>query len=455
MSVFRTSGVVSFGDECSYFWDPCLRKLSDALLGTREEDFYELARPIEKLDWIDDYRENWTIAAVGWGLHPTASLLTGADLVLATVPLFTNGYLSELRNPHQDFGSALNAVMRMSLKLKDELAVVSDSKTGLMGVNQYLPGDKVGLEQSPSELILIAENLPKEMDLELEAYGEVSRNWSRIEEATAVVVRSDRKLGREELSRAPMLKLIVTATHGLDHIDLEEARRRAIIVERLPVRARAVAELTLGMLLSLARGIALSDRMMREGKWVKGRVRSFELEGKRAGVVSMGIVGSEISQILRSFGMIVSFYDKYKAGSVSLEKLLRESDVLVLASPLTNETKGLIGRRELEMMKEGAILINVGRGELLDLEAVVEALESGKLGGLGLDVYPEEPPFGSGTFERLLGFDNVVLTPHLGGTSREAERRVVREAVKVFGKWLGIRRNSIERRVTEGILRTI
>ncbi|RDD54083.1 MAG: hypothetical protein BA066_01110 [Candidatus Korarchaeota archaeon NZ13-K] len=431
--------MISFGVDCSYFWGPCLERLRNILLGLREEEFYELARPLARLDWVDCYADRWTLAAVGWGLAPTASSLTRASITIASHPIFRHGYLSELGNPHEDFGSAVNAAMRFSLVMKDRLAIISDVSTGMRGVNQYLPGDRISVDWPKEELILVAESLPKELDHELEAYGEVSRNWNRLEDATALVIRTDKRLGSEELSRAPMLKLIVTATHGLDHIDTDEARRRAIIVERVPVRARAVAELALGMILSLSRGICLSDRLMRDRSWAKGRVRCFELAGKRAGIISMGIVGSEIAELLRGIGMSVDYYDKYRAGGRELERLLRESDVVVLASPLTEETRGLIGRREISLMKDGAILINVGRGELLDLEAAVEALDSGKLGGLGLDVFPREPPFGDPVFERLLGFDNVIMTPHIGGTSRESERRIVEEVTRIFGKWMGSR----------------
>lgn len=437
MSAFRTSEVVSFGIECSYSWRPCLDKLNSLLLGLREEEFYELARPTSSLDWIGGYREKWSVAAVGWGLAPTASALTGARLTLASTPLFSQGYLSEVKNPYDDFGSAVNAAMRFNLTMKDRLAIVADVDTGMKGVAQYLPGDEVRAGRPSEELILVADNLPEELDPKLETYGEVSRNWDRIEEATALVIRTDKKLGSGEFSKAPMLKLVVTATHGLDHIDMEEAKRRAIIVERAPVRARAVAELALGMILSLSRGICASDRMMRERLWAKGKVNCFELAGRKVGIISMGIVGSEIAELLKSVGMHVSYYDKYKAGGSGLEKLLRESDVIVLASPLTEETRGLIGRKELSIMRKGAILINVGRGELVDLGAALEALESGKLGGLGLDVFPREPPFGDATFERMLELDNVVVTPHIGGTSRESESRVVEEVTRIFGKWMG------------------
>ncbi len=415
-----------------------MKKLSDLLLGLREENFYEIARPREELEWIERYR-GWTIAAVGWGLAPTASKLTRADLTLASSPSFSNGYLSELNNPYDDFGSAVTAAMRLDLKLKDELAIVSDVTTGMRGVCQYYPGDRIQTNPSSEELILVADNLPKDLDKELELYGEVSRDWSRLEDATVLIIRTDRKLDADDFSKASMLKLIITATHGLDHIDIEEAKRRAIIIERAPVRARAVAELALGIILALVRGIAYSDRKMRELEWVKGEVRGFELAGRRAGVISMGIVGREVAEVLRGIGMHVDYYDKYKMGGRSLERVLRESDIIVLTSPLTEETRGLIGRKEIAMMKDGAILVNVGRGELLDLDAALEALEVGKLGGLGLDVYSKEPPFGNDTFERLRRMNNVILTPHLGGSSEEAERRIVSDVLRIMSKWFGRR----------------
>jgi D-3-phosphoglycerate dehydrogenase len=161
----------------------------------------------------------------------------------------------------------------------------------------------------------------------------------------------------------------------------------------------------------------------------------------------MGIVGREVAEVLKGIGMHVDYYDRYRTGGRSLERLLRESDIVVLTSPLTEETRGLIGRREIAMMKDGAILVNVGRGELLDLDAALEALETGKLGGLGLDVYPREPPFGDEAFERLRNMDNVILTPHLGGSSEEAERRIVSEVLGIMGKWFG-RRSEISRDIS-------
>ncbi len=437
VSAFRTSEVVSFGDltECSYFWRPCVGRLARILSGIREEEFYELAIPQERLTWLPKVRERGIVASLGWGLAPTASILTEPDFLAASEPVFRSGYLRDLVNPHDDFGSALTAAMRVTRILKDRLVVMSDVDTGLRGVRHVRPGAEFPLETGEDELFLLADNIPKELDEKLEDLGEVTRDWNRLEEATVAVIRTSRKLGAKELAAAARLKLIITATHGLDHVDLTEARRRAIIVERAPVRARAVAELTLGLILDLARGISAGDRRMRAGEWAKRRLKGFEVVGKRVGIISMGVVGSEIASLLRAVGMEVSFYDKYRDGGKPLEELLRESDIVVLASPLTEETRGMIGRAELSLMKDGAYLVNVGRGELVDLDALIEALESGKLAGAALDVYPREPPFGEEAYERLSGLDNVILTPHIGGNTRESDRRIVREVMAILGRW--------------------
>ncbi len=437
VSAFRTSEVVSFGElsDCSYFWKPCVDRLARVLSGVREEEFYELAIPRERLNWLPKVREKGTLASLGWGLAPTASVLTEPDFLAASEPVFKAGYLRDLLNPHDDFGSSLTAAMRVTRTLKDRLVVMSDVATGLEGVTHVPPGGDFSISPDKEELFLLADNLPKELDDRLESLGEVTRDWNRLKEATVVVVRTSRSLGPEEFRTASRLKLVITATHGLDHIDVREARRRAVIVERAPVRARAVAELTLGLILDLARGISLGDRRMREGEWAKKRLKGFEVSGKRVGIISMGVVGSEIASLLRAVGMEVSFYDKYKDGGKPLDDLLRESDVVVLASPLTEETKGMMGRREFSLMKDGAYLVNVGRGELVDLEALIDSLESGKLAGAALDVFPKEPPFGEDAYERLSQLDNVILTPHIGGNTRESDRRIVREVLWILGKW--------------------
>ena len=428
--------MVPFGEnKCSYFWNPCIRKLANLLTGMREEDFYNLISTNEKIEWLADVRKKAVTASIGWGLAPVASILTRPDFLAASEPVFKHGYLLDLINPYDSFGDALAATMRITRKLKDELVVMSDASTGLINVREVPPGGSFEVEPDGEELFLVADNLPRDLDRKLERFGEVTRNWNRLEESTVVIVRTSSKLGRKEMKLARRLKLVVTATHGLDHIDLNEAKRRAIIVERAPVRARAVAELTLGLILDLARGISLGDRKIRSGEWAKKRLKGFELAGRNAGIVSMGVVGSEISSILSRVGMNVSFYDKYRGGGKPLERLLRESDVIVIASPLTEETKGMIGRKELEIVKDGAIIVNVGRGEVIDLEALLDHLESGKIGGAAIDVFPKEPPFSDSIYGRLRELDNVVLTPHIGGNTLESDRRITKEVTRIIARW--------------------
>ncbi len=401
----------------------------------REEDFYSLVSPSRRVDWLADVRERAITASLGWGLAPAASILTRPDFLAASEPIFNHGYLSDLVNPYDSFGDALAATMRITRKLKDELVVMSDVPTELINVKEVPLGGNFYIEPHGEELFLVADNLPVDLDYELESLGEVTRDWNRMEESTVVVVRTSKKLGKKEIRSAKRLKLVITATHGLDHIDLNEAKRRAVVVERVPVRARAVAESTLGLVLDLARGISLGDRKMRSGEWAKKKLKGFELAGKRAGIISMGVVGFEIASILRRVGMDVSFYDKYREGSEPLEKLLRESDVIVIASPLTEETKGMIGRKELEIVKDRAIIVNVGRGEVIDLEALLDYLESGKIGGAALDVFSREPPFDDSAYDRLKELDNVVLTPHIGGNTLESDRRITREVMMILARW--------------------
>ncbi len=403
----------------------------------REEDFYDLVTRSESIEWLSRIRESATIASLGWGLAPVASMLTKPDFLAASEPIFSLGYLSDIVNPYKTFGDALTAAMRITRRLKDELVVMSDVPTGLIDVKEAPLGGDFNTRKQKGELFLIADNLPRDLDPKLEELGEVTRDWNRIEESTVVVIRTSKKLGKEEFKAAKRLKLVVTATHGLDHVDLSEAKRRAIVVERAPVRARAVAELVLGLILDLARGISLGDRKMRSGDWAKRRLKGFELVGKKVGIISMGVVGLEISSILRNVGMEVSFYDKYRDGGKPLERILRDSEIIVLASPLTEETRGIIGRRELEIAREGAIIVNVGRGELIELEALLDALESGKIKGAALDVFPKEPPFEDALYERLRKLENVVLTPHIGGNTLESDRRITREVVRILEKWFG------------------
>ncbi|MFQ6054230.1 MAG: hydroxyacid dehydrogenase [Candidatus Bathyarchaeia archaeon] len=246
----------------------------------------------------------------------------------------------------------------------------------------------------------------------------------------ALVVRSRTKVTGEVLARGRRLKAVARAGVGLDNIDVEEARRRGVEVVNSPeAPSNAVAELVLGFMLSLARRIPEADAGMKRGEWMKGRLRGFELSGKTLGIIGFGRIGYLLGKKAKALGMRVLAYDviidkrmEYVedagAEAVSMETLLASSDFVTVHVPLLPQTRHMIGRREIEMMKRGAYLINAARGAIVDEDALREALLSGRLAGAALDVYEEEPPRDT----RLTGMRNVVCTPHIGAETAEAQR---------------------------------
>lgn len=245
----------------------------------------------------------------------------------------------------------------------------------------------------------------------------------------ALIVRSRTKVTREVLEAAGNLKLIVRAGVGLDNIDLEAARERNIAVTNTPEAiSSSVAELTVGLMLAVARGIAEADRTVKGGGWSKEKFVGLGLKGKTLGIIGLGRIGCEVARVGKALGMKVIFYDVAPRDEVakeigcepagSLEELLASSDIISIHVPLTAETRHLIGERELSKVKPGAILINTARGAIVDEKALYWALKSGRLGGAGLDVYEEEPPKNID----LVRLPNVVCTPHIGAQTREAQR---------------------------------
>jgi len=263
-----------------------------------------------------------------------------------------------------------------------------------------------------------------------EEYPDEDRLVELVKDVDAIIVRSKPKVTRKIIENAPKLKVIGRAGVGLDNIDLEAARERGVKVVNSPgASSRSVAELVFGLLFAVARKIAFADRKMREGQWVKKQCLGRELEGKTIGIIGFGRIGYEVAKIANAFGMKVLLYDpkpneeraKEVGGKfVPLEELLRESDVVTLHVPLIEATYHLINEDKLKLMKKTAILINASRGAVVDTDALVRALKEGWIAGAGLDVYEEEPlPKG----HPLTKFDNVVLTPHIGASTEEAQMR--------------------------------
>ncbi len=244
-----------------------------------------------------------------------------------------------------------------------------------------------------------------------------------------VVVRGRTKITSSVIDAGRALKIIGRAGTGLDNIDLAAAERRGIVVLNTPeAPVNAVAELVVGLMIAVARKIALADRLMKEGKWPKHELLGTELSGKVLGVIGFGRIGRRVAEIARAIGMRILAYDiidiprevlqQTDATLVDLDRLLSESDFITLHVPLTDDTRHMINEERLRRMKRGAVIVNASRGAVIDEEALYRALREGWIAGAALDVFEREPPVGS----KLLELDNVVLTPHIGAETREAQR---------------------------------
>ena len=255
-------------------------------------------------------------------------------------------------------------------------------------------------------------------------------------EYEALVVRSETKVTAEVIQAGKRLQVIGRAGIGVDNIDLDAATTAGIAVVNAPTgNTVAAAEHTMALMLALSRNIPNAHQSLKSGEWRRSAFTGIEVRNKTLGIIGLGRVGSEVALRARSFGMRLVAYDPFVAPDyargqsvelLSLEEVLAESDFVTLHTPLTDNTRSLIGARELSSMKQGARLINVARGDLIDEDALLEALETDKLGGVALDVFAKEPPGPS----PLLDHAKVVATPHLGASTEEAQREVAIEAAE-------------------------
>ena len=248
--------------------------------------------------------------------------------------------------------------------------------------------------------------------------------------ADAILVRSATFVDAAMMDKAPQLSVIGRAGVGVDNVDLDAATKRGIVVMNTPGgNAVAVAEHTFGLMLALARQLTRADSGMHAGKWEKKTLQGTELRGKTLGIVGLGRVGIEVSKRALAFGMKVIAHDPFVAPSLAqqlqitlapLDEVFAHSDYLTLHVGITPQTQGMINADALGKMKKGVRLINCARGELLNEAAVIEALQSGQLGGAALDVYTHEPVKDS----PLASLPNVILTPHIAGSTHEAQEAV-------------------------------
>lgn len=249
----------------------------------------------------------------------------------------------------------------------------------------------------------------------------------------AVLVRSTTVITRESLSRATRLRAIGRAGAGLDNVDVDAATEKGIAVFNTPdANTVSAAELTFGLILALARRIPAADRSVKAGAWERERFMGFELAGKTLGVVGFGRIGSAVARRARAFDMRVvaadPALDPETARSIGVEAIgfddvLALADVVSLHVPLTPATRGMIDDDALARMRPGALLVNAARGGVVDEAALVRALENGRLAGAALDVFETEPLPAD---HPLRAFDNVVLTPHIGARTKEAQENVSR-----------------------------
>ncbi|MFV1859317.1 MAG: hydroxyacid dehydrogenase [Anaerolineales bacterium] len=284
--------------------------------------------------------------------------------------------------------------------------------------------------------VLVTDGLSEEGLRLLRDQAEVieSETLEALGESDALIVRGRTKVTAEVLDQArPGLKVIGRAGVGVDNIDLQAAKSKGLTVVNAPQAATvAVAELTLGLLLSLSRHIPAADASMRRTEWRKSELKGSELSEKTLGIIGVGRIGAAVAERARAFGMNVLGYDALIADEelinrgtepTEFDSLLGASDYVCLHLPLNEETRGTIGREALSKMKPGARLVSVARGGIVDEQALLAALESGHLSGAALDVFSEEPPGES----PLLQHPNMIATPHLGAQTREAQVKAGRD----------------------------
>jgi len=246
-----------------------------------------------------------------------------------------------------------------------------------------------------------------------------------VPEVNAIILGVD-PANQEVIKRASNLKVIARYGVGLDNVDLPAATAAGIVVTCTPgVNQIAVAELTMGLMLAMVRHIPKHHQTVKTGGW--SRIEGMELAGKNLGIIGMGRIGKEVAQRAKAFQMRLFYYKPVKLFSsqekklgiiyLSLAELLSVSDILTLHARLTSETKGMIGEKEIALMKPTAIIINTARGELIDEDALYRALKENKIAGAALDVLAQEPP---PINQPLLKLENVLVTPHIGAYTREA-----------------------------------
>ncbi|HEX5904757.1 MAG TPA: D-2-hydroxyacid dehydrogenase [Candidatus Nitrosocosmicus sp.] len=251
---------------------------------------------------------------------------------------------------------------------------------------------------------------------------------TKVKDYDVIIVRSRTKITKDVINSAIRTKLIARVGVGLDNIDTLEAEKKNIeVINAGEASVNAVSELVLGLMLSLSRNIPNANNATKQGKWIKKDLMGVELKGKYLGIIGLGKIGRNVARLARGLRMNLIGYDvvpieKTFAQEVSLittdiKTLIESSDYITCHVPFTEQTKHLINKEMLSIMKDGSYLINTSRGEVIDEQALIECLKNKKIGGAALDVYETEPP----TNKELLELDNLICTPHIGAQTKEGQ----------------------------------
>ena len=294
-----------------------------------------------------------------------------------------------------------------------------------------------GLEAAAIESLKAAGAEVVNEHIEADKLGEALKNFD------ALVVRSATKVTADVLDKAEggKLKLVVRAGVGIDNIDIKHAHDKGVAVKNTPnASSDSVAELVLAHMFTVARFLSNSNVTMRDGQWNKKKYKGVEIAGKTLGVIGMGRIGRSLAKKATALGMTVIYNDIFgKQDNLEyefcdMEDLLKKSDFISLHVPYDKEKGSVIGKKEFELMKDGAYLINCARGNVVDEDALLDALNSGKVAGAGIDVFAKEPTAN----EALVNHPNVSVTPHIGASTEEAQTRIGDEVASTIKEFFNL-----------------
>lgn len=276
-------------------------------------------------------------------------------------------------------------------------------------------------------LIMISDAFDASLPGMLSKYGEVTDDKGRQAEADIILIRSKTKVTKEYIDASPKLKMVIRGGVGLDNVDQVYAKEKGILVyNTADASTVAVAEMAFAMMIALPNHIATADRTMKEGKWAKKELKRTELMGKTLGILGLGRIGLALAVRARAFGMRVIgwhpdvFFTDFAEIWEDMNEVVAASDYVSMHMPLVEGTKGIINKNTLAKFKDGAYLINTGRGKCVIEEDIVAALESGKLAGFATDVWYSDPPENS----PLIKAPNTLLAPHIAASSKENLLRI-------------------------------